>query len=389
MDTLEDVSKALLGSEEDDSTVWCIAWHPEGNLIASCGQGVVVRFWSNESGGWRQVGELDANEHSRTIRSLAWRGDGDFLAVGSFDSNASVFRIVRTEKGMRFPKVTRLEGHENEVKGVAWSTSGEFLATCSRDKSIFIYDVCPADDGCEVEYEVSGVVSHNQDVKTVFWHPKEDLLFSGSYDDTIKIWGHSGDDWDCIHTLSGHNSTIWSLAISPDGDEFASCSQDRTVKIWSKASTTSQMAVRQPDPFALLRAASAGAGAFSAIQGYLHRQWSRSGQQQSPANSSVWSCVATLQGYHKRPVLAVSWLAGLDGCIATASGKAIRIFRRVGEGIERSWCLQMVQEMAHSLDVNCVAWSPLCGESDEGACLASCGDDGTVKVWRYRSDIWV
>ena len=38
------------------------------------------------------------------------------------------------------------------------------------------------------------------------------------------------------------------------------------------------------------------------------------------------------------------------------------------------------QSEAHSSDVNCVAWNPV-----EQGLLASCGDDGDVKLWQLQS----
>ncbi len=42
-----------------------------------------------------------------------------------------------------------------------------------------------------------------QDVKAVAWHPKGRILVSCSYDDTIKLWRESDDEWICEQTLSG------------------------------------------------------------------------------------------------------------------------------------------------------------------------------------------
>jgi WD40 repeat protein len=61
------------------------------------------------------------------------------------------------------------------------------------------------------------------------------ILASGSYDDTIKLYiDDPTEDWYCFATLTGHTSTVWSLAWSPEGSYLASASDDRTVRIWKR-----------------------------------------------------------------------------------------------------------------------------------------------------------
>lgn len=72
---------------------------------------------------------------------------------------------------------------EKEVKSVSWDASGTHLATCGRDNTVCIW-AANSDDDYECDQEL---VKHTQDVNMVQWHPLEDLLFSCSYDNTIKV----------------------------------------------------------------------------------------------------------------------------------------------------------------------------------------------------------
>lgn len=286
----------------------------------------------------------------------------------------------------------------------------------------------------EAEFDcLSVLMEHSQDVKTVAWHPKEELLASASYDDTIKLYvDDPSEEWLNYATLTGHTSTIWSLSFSPCGNYLASASEDMTVRIWRRLT---------PD-----QAERRGLKVLGKIDGV------RKGDR--------WVCVRVLKGWHNRSIYSVSWGADAEedesedsislGKIATASADgSICIFQvtsnekrrpaltqgqgedqvplstkedeSVQENLAPNVVLIAKQYEAHGdADINCVSWAPTkLGKSPEqsfeesvrfreiddeeaqeverekqkkqgkqvkggfplASLLASAADDGTVKVW--------
>ncbi|KAJ9464037.1 putative cytosolic iron-sulfur protein assembly protein Ciao1 [Diplonema papillatum] len=181
---------------------------------------------------------------------------------------------------------------------------------------------------------------HTQDVKHVLWHPDRPLLVSCSYDDTIKVWQEDPgekDEWTCTQTLKGHTSTVWQACFSKDGSFMASCSDDCTVIVWRLA---------------------------------------------AGKDGCTFAKECTIVGQHTRTIFGVDWSAG--GLIATASADdAVRVFKRRPDGPsgEIGYDLLAHKEHAHLADVNGVKWDP---QSD---LLASCSDDGTVKLWKLIEEL--
>ncbi|RUS87269.1 hypothetical protein EGW08_004949 [Elysia chlorotica] len=319
--------------------VWCVAWSPSGSLLASCGGDKTIRIWGKEGDSWVCKSVL-MDAHTRTIRTVSWSPCGQYLAAASFDATTSIW----SRKSGEFECLATLEGHENEVKCVGWACTGNLLATCARDKSVWIWEVT-ADE----EFECASVLStHTQDVKCVKWHPTSELLASCSYDDTIRLYREASDDWESCAMLKGHKSTVWSLDFDKDGHRLASAGADASLKIWQEYEPGNPEAIATPD------------------------------------NIPVWKCVCTIAGHHERPIYSVSWCS-LSGNIATASGDdSLCVYKETSSEDSKNapkFEIAVRQKGAHSEDVNCVCWNPV----QEGM-LASCSDDGSVKIWQLLKE---
>jgi len=255
---------------------------------------------------------------------------------------------------------------------VAWSPSGQLIATCSRDKSVWIWAASgdgPMAGPADREYECISVGnSHTQDVKGVRWHPHDEILFSYSYDNTIRIWREEEDDWYCVETLTGHDSTVWQLSFdptSPSGSRFVTCSDDRTLRIWERNTAAASSSSSAPTPLPATAVA--------------------------PVRKN-WRTAAVVRGVHPRTVFSVDWSA--EGRIATGcADNSIMVFEKSSsaaaaaaeEGKSRAqeppadvYEMVAAQPDAHSGDVNTVAWHP-----KDDSLLASGGDDGIVRLWRF------
>lgn len=184
------------------------------------------------------------------------------------------------------------------------------------------------------------------------------ILASASYDDTIKLYiDDPSEDWYCFSTLSGHKSTVWSLAWSPRGSYLASASDDLTIRIWKRV------------------------------------------------EEHMWKQVMELNG-HERSIYSISWGAGKAtseslGWLATTGGDGkINVweitvrFKAYFSCVEThkpsqespspktplaAKLLTSISEAHGVSDVNSVSWCP---RQDHSDVFATAGDDGSVKVWR-------
>lgn len=411
--------------EGHDARVWHCAWrvnktprvqehctdeHPHelSYTLATCSADKTVKLWTvssvvTTSAPLATIATLKTTldgSHTGTVRRVCFSPDGTLLASASFDKTVVVWNASEvqhtdqlgdeTEAGdeMGAP-LTVLEGHESEVKGVAWNPSGNgILATCGRDKTVWFWeqqgglgdggqapDLHPVDLVDMIDFEVIDVKhGHEQDVKSIVWHPSGEILVSVSYDDSIKFWRESEDtdEWECVRTVSNaHKSTIWDVRFDEEGGYMVTCGDDCCVKVWA-------VGVETRDEV-----------------GYGSRELQ-------------CACVATVSGYHDRPVYSVDVVRDDAGRLLVASGggdDAIVVVQvdvcrvagvydasdltnsAVGEiNIRRdspaSVAVKSIVHGAHGQDVNCVRWRPRQGE-DDAYVLASCGDDGDVRIWTY------
>jgi WD40 repeat protein len=122
--------------------------------------------------------------------------------------------------------VQTLEGHRGSVCALAISPDGQLLASGSFDRSIKIWNL-------ETGSLEETLNLHTNPVLTLAFSPVEHQLASGSIDDVIKIWDFVTGTVYCTG-LEHYGSTVsLSVAYHPQGKAIASGGDDRRLQIWS------------------------------------------------------------------------------------------------------------------------------------------------------------
>jgi WD40 repeat protein len=205
------------------AVVFCVAWHPQGRLIASSSRDT-VRVWDARSE--REVFSVPAS--ALIYHPVAFSTDGRYLVTGKFDGAVQVW------DGETGRAVGTLGTHKREILGLVFSRDGEHLASTSSDGIVKIWDDAKRLDKQRLDQKRDARLSLRARVAgpglNVAFSPDGQWLASGGEENTVKIWDlKSGAEG---RTLREHTGDIFAIAISPDGRWVASGGEDSSVKVW-------------------------------------------------------------------------------------------------------------------------------------------------------------
>jgi WD40 repeat protein len=196
----------------------CIAFSPDGKLLASGGSDNRVRLWDPDTG--KEVGALEGHKHH--VNDIAFSGDGKWLASGSQDGELFLWEVDAGKVRRRFP------GHAAAIERLALSPNGKVLASRCQGGALRLWDT---DTGKEIR---SLPIDRGRRVSPLAFSPDSKFLaFHNRPEKGIQLVDVAvGKE---VRRFMGHKDEVDGLAFRADGAVLFSGGNDKTIRAWDVA----------------------------------------------------------------------------------------------------------------------------------------------------------
>ncbi|KAL7641525.1 UNVERIFIED_CONTAM: hypothetical protein RMT77_007396 [Armadillidium vulgare] len=268
--------------------------------------------------------------HSMDVRAIAVASNGD-IVTASRDETAKLWQESPSNRIIYEEKIT-YKGHTGYVTSVCLIPSTEespegFTVTGSKDSTILVF----IRTSSQPTHTLTG---HTDTVSCLMW--KNDLLASGSWDHTIRLW----KDWNCVNVLKGHTGPIWSLGIfevteKAEDSVILSASADKTLKCWKKGKDTATYS-----------------GHTDCVRGLSIIDEERFLSCSNDASVKLWKfsgeCLSTFYG-HTSFIYSVFGIESCKGFVTGSEDRSIRIWDSHGNNTntvyvpaQSVWCVSVL-----------------------------------------------
>ncbi|KAG8383147.1 hypothetical protein BUALT_Bualt05G0154400 [Buddleja alternifolia] len=339
--------------------------------------------------------------HSSYIFSLALALAGKHLYSGASDGEIRVWDIRNPSSPQNY---VVSEGYSSVKSIVAISDK---LFTAHHDHKIRVWKIANStpyklittlptiNDRCMSifsdkkyvnvrRHKKSTWVHHNDAVSALTLSKDGSLLYSVSWDRTLKVWRTS--DYKCIESVeNAHDDAINDVVLSDSGHVYT-CSADKMIKIWRRIDTEKKHSLvstleKHKSAVNALALSSDGCVLYSGACDRSIIVW----EKDEDGGAASMAVAGALRG-HKKAILCLAVV--LDLVCSGSADKTVRVWRR-GSGSSYS-CLAVFE--GHNSPVKCLTAALDNNHSDSSNSgsgnsylVYSGGLDFDIKVWQ----IWV
>lgn len=218
-----DKGQVLHTFADHQSTVWRVAFRPQGEWGASGDASGQLFVWTVERG--HLLHRLDGHTKSITALTFAPSGAGRELLASADVSGVICLWELPTGQLLH-----RFQAHAEEVASLQFALGGAILASGSHDNSVRLWDLRQAD----LAEPMQTLRHHTRPVRSMAVDPTGQLLATGGVDTFVTLWDvRSGQ---ILHTLTDHGACLNMVAFSLDGRQVAVLDINDTIGVWDAQS---------------------------------------------------------------------------------------------------------------------------------------------------------
>jgi WD40 repeat protein/predicted Ser/Thr protein kinase len=380
--------------------LWGFTFNPDGTQLATAGEDRTARLWDAASGTLLATCE----GHKDKVLNVAFSPNGARLVTTSTDGTV---RQWDTGKGQEIG--VPYDRHSGEVTAATYSLDGERIASAGTDRTIRVWHAKTRQDAAILH-------GHTGAVAGVAFVPGSGQLASLScpsfsmpgftWDSTVRVWEVGAGA--TLPVLRQHDSYVYPVAFSADGRWIASGSWDGTVCLWDAA--TGEPCASLPHPGVVPSLAFSPKRPWLVTGTYADnwlRIWDLETAQVrklskvqagvvrhlavSPDGTRVAATASIPQNgkfqMHVYDMTSGKILFSADGSALAYSPDGRWLAVRAED--EKKLLLlnaQTHEEAAHFQGHDKFVYSATF--SPDSSRLASCSQDGTVRLWQIGSDAW-
>ncbi|OTF77155.1 cytosolic iron-sulfur protein assembly protein Ciao1-like protein [Euroglyphus maynei] len=200
---------------EHSQDVKCVVWHPKLNILSSSSFDNQINLYCQNEDDWHCYTQL--NQHESTVWSVAFNPEGTRIVSVSADESIKIWQPKNfnqlidddtkltakryAELTVKWTIIASLSGyHHWPIYDVHWSSIHDLILTAGADNSLHVFKQFhndpddPSNSSVRFRQILYKSDAHEQDINSIHWNPKpmlnnNRLLFaSGSDDGCVRLW---------------------------------------------------------------------------------------------------------------------------------------------------------------------------------------------------------
>ncbi|RMF78889.1 MAG: WD40 repeat domain-containing protein, partial [Chloroflexi bacterium] len=203
-----------------------VDWQGSQGRLATGGCGPLVIIWRAQE--FSPISTLSVPfDEDNCGSSIAFHPNGDKLATADI---TGVVRVWDWERGVELVEPRTLDGLR--INGLEWNVSGSHLAVTTELGQLFVFALT----GNMLSDTLVRQPEPGSEMTSLDWSPSGEFVATGSANNWIAIWrldaSQTGESFSGAYKFEGHGASVTGLSWNDFNDWIASVSEDGDLIVW-------------------------------------------------------------------------------------------------------------------------------------------------------------